>query len=189
MENRRGAWGLEGGQFQSNLLKGQKQDLGIHRPVSVTSIPGKVMKQLSLEKISKHVRPEGVIRGSWHGFTKGKSWLTNAFYDRMTGWVDEGRAMYVICLDFSKPLDTVSHNILISKFRNCGLDEWTVRWIENWQNGRDLSVCDQQYWVWLEAYSYCCPQGVCTESSLIQLIHHWHGWRHRMHPQQASWWY
>jgi len=29
----------------------------------------------------------------------------------------------------------VSHNILLGKFRKRGLDEWSVRWIENWLNG------------------------------------------------------
>jgi len=82
------------------------------------------------------------MRSSQHGFTKGKSCLTNliAFYDGMIGWVDEGRAVDVVYLDFSKAFDTVSHNILLGKFRKCGLDEWSVRWIENWLNGRTQRV-------------------------------------------------
>jgi len=85
------------------------------------------------------VKEKKVIRRIQHGFTKGKSCLTNliAFYDGMTGWVDEGRAMDVVYLDFSKAFDTVSHNILLGK---CGLDEWLVRWIENWLNGRTQRV-------------------------------------------------
>ncbi|GAB0209694.1 potassium/sodium hyperpolarization-activated cyclic nucleotide-gated channel 1-like [Grus japonensis] len=58
----------------------------------------------------------------------------------MTGCVDEGRAVDVDYLDFSKAFDIVSHNILIGKLRKCGLDEWTVRWIENWLNGRAQRV-------------------------------------------------
>jgi len=57
------------------------------------------------------------------------------FYDGMTGWVDERRAVDVVYLDFSKTFDTVSHNILLGKLGKCGLDEWSVRWIENWLNG------------------------------------------------------
>jgi len=122
--------------------KGKKEDPGNYRPVSLTSIPGKVMEQLILEAIIKQVEEKKVISSSQHGFTKGKSCLTNliAFYDDMTGWVDEGRAVDVVQLDFSKPFDTVSHNILLGKLRKYGLDEWSVKWIENWLNGRTQRV-------------------------------------------------
>ncbi|GAB0209398.1 mitochondrial enolase superfamily member 1 [Grus japonensis] len=100
------------------------------------------MEQLILGVISKHVEEKKVIGSGQHGATKGKSCLTNliAFYDGMTGWVDERRAVHVVYLIFSKAFDTVSHNILIGKLRKCGLDEWTVRWIENWLNGRAQRV-------------------------------------------------
>jgi len=58
----------------------------------------------------------------------------------MTSRVNEGRAVDVVYLDFSKAFDTVSHNILPWKLRKCGLDEWTVKWIENWLNGRAQRV-------------------------------------------------
>jgi len=88
------------------------------------------------------VEEKQVIRSSQHGFTKGKSCLTNliAFYDGMTGWVDEGRAVDVVCVNFSKAFNTVSQNILLGKLRKCGLEKWSVRWIENWLNGRAQRV-------------------------------------------------
>jgi len=100
-----------------------------------------VTEQLILEVIIKQAEEKKVI-SSQHGFTKAKSRLTNliASYDGMTGWVDEGRAMEVVYLDFRKAFDTVSYNILLGKLRKCGLDEWSVRWIENWLNGRTQSV-------------------------------------------------
>ena len=56
---------------------------------------------------------------------KGKSCSTNlvAFYDGITSWVDEGRAVHVIYLDFSKAL----RYILVAKLIKCWIEEWTGR--------------------------------------------------------------
>jgi len=42
----------------------------------------------------------------------------------------------VVYLGLSKAFGTVSQNILLGKLRKCGLEEWSVRWLENWLNGR-----------------------------------------------------
>ncbi|CAM4676179.1 unnamed protein product [Lepidochelys kempii] len=96
------------------------------------------MEQVLKESILKHLEERKVIRNSQHGFTKGKSCLTNliAFYDKITGSVDEGKAVDMLFLDFSKAFDTVSHSILASKLKKYGLDEWTIRWIESWLDCR-----------------------------------------------------
>lgn len=41
------------------------------------------------------------------------------FSDGMAGRADDWRAMDVVYLDFRKTIDTVSHNILIGKLRDC----------------------------------------------------------------------
>lgn len=64
----------------------------------------------------------------------------DCFYDGTTGWIDEGRAGDIAYLDLSKDFNTVSHDILIGKLRKCWLDEWMMRGIENWLNGRSLRV-------------------------------------------------
>ncbi|CAM5082168.1 unnamed protein product [Natator depressus] len=92
------------------------------------------MEQVLKEYILKHLEVRKVIRNSQHGFTKGKSCLTNliAFYDKTIGSVDMGKVVDVIYLDLSKAFAMVSHSILAGKLKKYGLDEWTIRWIESW---------------------------------------------------------
>ncbi|PKU45468.1 rna-directed dna polymerase from mobile element jockey-like [Limosa lapponica baueri] len=83
-----------------------------------------------------------VIRPSQHGFTRGRSYLTNliSFYDKVTCLVDEGKAVDVVYLDFSKAFNTVFHSILLEKLAAHGLDGNTLHWVQNWLEGRAQRV-------------------------------------------------
>ncbi|KAF1442156.1 hypothetical protein FQV24_0000798, partial [Spheniscus mendiculus] len=117
--------------------KGRKEDLGNYRPdpgnyrpVSLTSVPGKIMERFILRALTRHERDNQGIRPSQHGFTRGRSCLTNliSFYDQVTRLVDEGKAVDMVYLDFSKAFDTVPHSILLEKLAAHSLDRWTLRW-------------------------------------------------------------
>ncbi|KAK4822566.1 hypothetical protein QYF61_016135 [Mycteria americana] len=122
--------------------KGVREDPGNYRPVSLTSFPGKIMEKIILGATERHLKNNAIIRHSQHGFTKGKSCLTNliSFYDKVTCLLDEGKAVDVFFLDFSKAFDTVSHSIPLDTLSNCGMSQCTVRWVKNWLNGRAQRV-------------------------------------------------
>jgi len=62
------------------------------------------------------------------------------FYVEMTGLVDEERAVDIVYLDFSKAFNTASQKILREKRIMYGLDEQTVRWVENWLSSQTQRV-------------------------------------------------
>ena len=76
-----------------------------------------IMKQILLKALLRNVEnKDKVIGGNQHGFTKGKSCLTNlAFYCGGTVSLDKGSATDVIYLDLCKVFDTFLHDLLVTK--------------------------------------------------------------------------
>ncbi|PKU43692.1 rna-directed dna polymerase from mobile element jockey-like [Limosa lapponica baueri] len=118
-------------------MKGWKEDLGNYRPISLTSVPGKIMERIILSELSRQVQGSQRIRASQHGFMKGRSCLTNliSFYDHVTRLLDRGKAVDIVYLDFCKAFDTVPHSVLLRKLVNHGIGKRTLHWVKNWLDG------------------------------------------------------
>ena len=65
-----------------------QEESGDYRPVSLTSVPGKIMEKIILGVIEKHLKDNG---NSQHGFIRRRSYLTKlmSFYNKFTCLVDQ----------------------------------------------------------------------------------------------------
>jgi ribonucleases P/MRP protein subunit RPP40 len=68
-----------------------------------------------------------------HGFTKGRSCLTNllTFFEDVTDYMDQGNAVDVIYLDFQNAFDKVPHRRLLRKVQSLSINGQIYMWIEN----------------------------------------------------------
>lgn len=81
---------------------GKKKDLGNCRLVSLTLIFGRVMEQVTLEIIFKHVKDKKVMESSQHGFMKEKIIDLITFDDKIAGLVQKGTSVKFFILYFSR---------------------------------------------------------------------------------------
>ena len=122
--------------------KVSREELGNYRPVGLTSVVGKVLETLIKDQMRNHLNKYKLIKGSQHGFTKSSSCLTNLseFCEAVSDWVDDGKAVDMVYLDFKKAFDKVPHRRLLAKVRACGVAGQVTNWIANWLRGRKQRV-------------------------------------------------
>ena len=100
------------------------------------------MNQLLLKKIRHHLEKYNLVNTSQHGFTPGKSCLTNilTFFSEIYEAVDNGKSYDIIYLDFSKAFDKVPHERLLKKVAAHGIRGNLLKWIRSWLKGRKQRV-------------------------------------------------
>jgi len=113
-----------------------------YRPVSLTTVLGKIMEQFILSALTGRVKDNQGIRPSQHGFMKGRSCLNNLIscYDQVIHLVDEGKAVDVVYLDFRKAFETVPKGTLLEKLAAHDFNGCTLQWVKHWLNGRAWRV-------------------------------------------------
>jgi len=122
--------------------KGSKAKPENYRPVSLTSIIGKILESIIKDQIASHLDHFNLIQKSQHGFTKGKSCLTNLleFLEGVTSDLDDGNSVDLVYLDFAKAFDKVPHRRLAKKLEAHGIGGCILQWIENWLSKRRQCV-------------------------------------------------
>ena len=105
-----------------------------YRPVSLTCQLCKVIERLVKDELVEHLESKGLLRGTQHGFRKGRSCLTNllTFLDRVTEELDDGGSLDVIYLDFAKAFDKVPPHRLLQKLEGYGVSGRLLAWVRGW---------------------------------------------------------
>ena len=118
--------------------KGSKGLASNYRPVSLTSIPCKIMESVIRDALMEHLINNNIIRNSQHGFMPNRSTVTNLleFLEQVTLEYDQGHSIDCIYLDFSKAFDKVPHRRLLEKFKAHSISGPVLNWIEAWLSNR-----------------------------------------------------
>ena len=136
--------------------KGSRAEPGNYRPVSLTSVPGKLLERLVKNDIDAHIENNNLLKDSQHGFRRGRSTQSNLieFGNVTTRWADEGKCYDVFYLDFAKAFDVVCHRRLLVKLEAIGINGKVLAWIADWLSRRKQRVVvDGNYSEWIAVIS------------------------------------
>ena len=128
--------------FTPIYKKGPKTDAGNYRPVSLTSVLGKLMESIIQDKVVKHMQDNNLLSQDQHGFMSGRSTVTQLL-ETLEHWsqsLDSGVGIDAIYLDFQKAFDSVPHQRLLWKVKSYGIIGKVYSWIEAFLLDRQQKV-------------------------------------------------
>jgi hypothetical protein len=122
--------------------KGNKSLVCNYRPISITSIPCKILEHILVSSIYSQISDDRLLSGNQHGFRRGASietallGLTNFAIDHY----DRGIPVAVISFDLEKAFDSVPHPVLIDRLLKTGINAKIVRWFQSFLVDRKAVV-------------------------------------------------
>ena len=117
---------------------GPKNSYENYRPISITSIIGKLMESIIRDKIVSHMERNNLFSETQHGFVPSRNCITILLIcmEHWTNILDKGYPVDIIYTDFSKTFDRVPHQRLLKKMENLGIAGNTLEWIKSFLSYR-----------------------------------------------------
>ena len=115
---------------------------GNYRPISLTSIPCKILEAIIKENMIELLSKNNIINPNQHGFLEGMSCLTNLLetFEDWTTTLDEVCGLDFIYLDYKKAFNTGPHCRLIKKLEVYGIQGKLAWWVEVFTSARTWRV-------------------------------------------------
>ncbi|KAL8579531.1 hypothetical protein ACOMHN_025484 [Nucella lapillus] len=122
--------------------KGEHYKASNYRPISLTSVPCKIMEHVIVSNVMGHLESSNILTPHQHGFRKKHSCETQLLElsDQLTSNLDKGLPTDIVVLDFAKAFDKVNHSLLTHKLDHYGVRGDTNRWICNFLRDRKQAV-------------------------------------------------
>lgn len=122
--------------------KGPATDPANYRPISLTSVPCKILERFIRRAITNHLVHFDLLAKQQHGFVEKKSCTTNILesMDYITSHLAKHIPVDAIYLDFAKAFDKVSHRFLLHKLTKYGIDDCLLKWIKAFLSDRRQRV-------------------------------------------------
>ena len=119
---------------------GSKSNVNNYRGIAKLSAIPKAFEHIVTDSITPQVTP--IISDTQHGFTKGRSTVTNLleFTSFVTDGFAAGKQTDVVFTDFTKVFDRLHHPLLLIKLDNTGFSPLLLRWIESYLSNRTQRV-------------------------------------------------
>ncbi len=122
--------------------KGSKSDPNNYRPISLTSICGKLFEHILTSNLASFLDTNKYFHADQFGFRKNRSCemqLARVAQD-IALILDSGREAYMVFLDFAKAFDKVPHQRLLAKVKSYGISGNFLKLIESFLSNRSQAV-------------------------------------------------
>ena len=122
--------------------KGSRKDPQNYRPVSLTSVPSKILEHIIASNIMDHLDKHNILYEYQHGFRSKRSCETQLIMtiQDLAESLNKKKQIDMIILDFAKAFDKVPHNRLIAKLSHYGLHTNVINWIKDFLSDRKQRV-------------------------------------------------
>lgn len=151
--------------------KGSSTDVNNYRPISLLSIPGKILEDVVSDTLNNHMETQGLSHKQW-GFRKNYS--TESLLLHLTEiWkkaLDRGLKVGVLFIDFRKAFDTVNHTILLEKLKAIGISGDLYSWLDDYMAARKQFVQLSRYQSGPKTITYGVPQGSILGPKLFSIF-------------------
>ena len=113
-----------------------------YRPISLLSVLSKLLERHLYKHLLKHMESTMPLALQQWGFRPGRS-TVSALLGVTHKWfqsMDKGKEICAIFFDLRKAFDSVPHRSLLEKLKACNINEYILRWLFSYLQGREQSV-------------------------------------------------